>query len=254
MAISNWNIKGLYGAPAILLESTPSTHSEMHSRFRELKPGTIIAADSQNAGRGRHERKWVSPAGKNLYFNILYPLDNIALKDAPQLMQITAITLAKLFSKITGCKISVKWPNDIWYNGQKLSGMVSEILVKSTEEKFLSIGIGVNVNADRQDLSAIDRPTTSLSILKGETLNREELLQQIVPALETAVEEFRINGLKPWISDWLLMDCFIGKQARIVEFGKEIFGTVLGINEDGSLQFKRESGEISKIYSGDLEI
>lgn len=254
MSIRDWNLCGLYGAKALLLENTPSTHQEMRERFRELEPGALIVADSQDAGRGRHERKWFSPAGKNLYFNLLYPLHGIELKRAPQLMQITAITLARIFSDITKKDIAVKWPNDIWYDGQKLCGMVSEILVKNASEIFLSIGIGINVNVTRGELACIDRPTTSLSILKGKNLDREELLQQIVPALQTAVEKFRAEGLAPWIQSWREMDCFIGKAARIVEFGKEIHGTVLDISEDGSLQFKKETGEIVKIYSGDLEI
>lgn len=254
MSICDWNLRGLYGAPAILLDSSPSTHTEMRARFKDLQPGTLIVADAQDSGRGRHERKWFSPAGKNLYFNLLYPLQGISLKTAPQLMQTTAITLAKLFSKVTDKNIAVKWPNDIWFEGQKISGMVSEILVKNANEMFMSIGIGVNVNITAEELACIDRPTTSLSILKGEKIDREELLQQIIPGLESVIEQFRKDGLKPWIADWQKMDCFIGKDARIVEFGNAIHGTVLGISDDGSLQFKKETGEIIKIYSGDLEI
>lgn len=250
----SWQLNGLYNAPALLLKTTPSTHTEMRARFKELAPGALIVADAQDAGRGRHERKWYSPAGKNLYFNLLYPLQGIPLKTAPQLMQITAITLANIFSEVTSKSISVKWPNDVWFEGQKLCGMVSEILVKSASEMFMSIGIGINVNVTREELNCIDRPTTSLSILKDELLDREALLRRIVPALETAVEKFRAQGLGPWIQSWRAMDCFIGKSARIVEFGNEVHGTVLGISDDGSLQFQKETGETISIYSGDLEI
>ena len=63
----------------------------------EILPGTLIVADTQTAGRGRHERTWDSPAGLNLYFNILIPLDGIPLASAPQITQVAALIFAEVF-------------------------------------------------------------------------------------------------------------------------------------------------------------
>ena len=76
---NDWKLGGFGSAPAFLFDSIESTHSLMKARAAagEIEPGTLFVADTQTAGRGRHERTWASPAGLNLYFNILIPLDGI---------------------------------------------------------------------------------------------------------------------------------------------------------------------------------
>ena len=85
-----WNLNGFGDSPAILFENLDSTHSLMKAKAAagEIAPGTLIVADMQTSGRGRHERSWASPAGLNLYFNILIPLDRIPLGKSPQITQV----------------------------------------------------------------------------------------------------------------------------------------------------------------------
>ena len=135
----------------------------------EIPPGTLIVADSQSAGRGRHERTWNSPAGKNLYFNILIPLDGILLKDAPQITQVAAITFAETFRNLqesgesTGLgnkeigKVTVKWPNDILCGASKFCGILAELVYTKPNTSgiapapAISMGVGINVNSDASD-------------------------------------------------------------------------------------------------------
>ena len=90
----DWHLCGFDNAPAHIFKSLESTHSLMKARAAagEIVPGTLMVADTQTAGRGRHERTWDSPAGLNLYFNILIPLDGIPLASAPQITQVAALT------------------------------------------------------------------------------------------------------------------------------------------------------------------
>ncbi|MGM9983260.1 BirA family transcriptional regulator, biotin operon repressor / biotin-[acetyl-CoA-carboxylase] ligase [Fibrobacter intestinalis] len=249
---SSWQIQGLHDKPAKLFSSLSSTHRYTKDHLRELNAGDVIVADSQQNGRGRHERTWLSPAGKNLYFNILYPLQGFAPKEYTQLMQITAISIAQLLRHI-GIQASVKWPNDILCDRKKFCGMISECLYKNGES-LLNIGIGIDVNASEMDFKEIERPVTSLMLLLGEKINREILLQEILQKLKSALETTRVQGIRPWIEEWRKMDQFIGSPARIVEGETTIEGTILDINDDGSLLFCTKSGEILSRYTGDLEI
>lgn len=97
-----WNLNGFGSAPALSFPQIESTHSLMKAKAAagEIPPGTLIVADSQSAGRGRHERTWDSPAGKNLYFNILVPLDGIPPSSFAQITQVTALTFAEVFNAI----------------------------------------------------------------------------------------------------------------------------------------------------------
>ena len=251
-SFEDWKIQGLFGAPSVLFDSVDSTHLEMKRRYQDLIDGTVIVANSQIAGRGRHFRQWVSPAEKNLYFNILLPLHGIPLKNAPQLMQVAALSIAEFLNDSGISGIFVKWPNDIWHRKEKLGGVIAEILPSPVERK-LSLGIGLNVNVSVSDLSGIDKPATSLSILSGKILDREKLLIDILKKLEQAFKEFRNSGILPWLEKWRKMACFVGSSASIVEGKTSITGKILGIENDGSLLFETESG-VRRIYSGDLEI
>lgn len=252
-AFETWELSALYGAPVLLLKSSPSTHAEMRSLFGKIPPGTLIVADEQSEGRGRHERKWQSPAGKNLYFNILLPVKAKKLSQASQIMQIAALSMAELFRKMGAAKVNVKWPNDLVSEGRKLCGVISEIL-PANGSFLMSLGIGLNVNVSAEFLAGVGRPATSLAILLGRELNREALLQSIVDELGRALKLYEERGMAPWLEAWRKMDQFIGAHARIVEGETFIPGTVLGVNDDGSLSFQREDGQILSIHSGDLEI
>lgn len=252
-AFEAWNLHALYGAPVFLLKKSPSTHAEMRSLLGKIPPGTLIVADEQTEGRGRHERKWKSPAGKNLYFNLLLPIKTVKIAEASQVMQIAALAMADLFRAMGAGKVNVKWPNDLMSEGQKLCGVISEIL-PANGAFVMSLGIGLNVNVSAEDLAGVGRPATSLSILLGRELDRERLMQKIVDALGRALELFEERGMEPWLEAWRRMDQFIGARARIVEGDTFVNGMVLGVNDDGSLAFQRDDGEVLEIHSGDLEI
>ena len=131
--------------------------------------------------------------------------------------------------------------------------MISELLNKNGEP-LLNIGIGIDVNASEMDFKEIERPVTSLKVILGRAINRETLLQEILQKLKSALEITRSQGIRPWIEEWRKMDRFIGSPARIVEGETTIEGTILDINDDGSLLFCTKSGEILSRYTGDLEI
>ena len=129
-------------------------------------------------------------------------------------------------------------------------GLVLEVL----GEKFLTIGIGIDVNADESDFQEINRPVTSLMLLLGKRINREALLQKVLQKLKESFALTQKEGIRPWIDEWRKMDQFIGNAAKIVEGNAVIEGTILDINEDGSLLFCKKDGEIISRYTGDLEI
>lgn len=249
---AEWKLEGIDGTPAVLFENCESTQKYLEENFRKLADGTIIVADAQSAGHGRHDRAWISPEGKNLYFDVLIPLDGLPKEIFPQVMQVVAMTLARLLNRYSA-DVSVKWPNDLLWRGQKFCGMVSTVLSQGNR-KSLAVGIGINVNSLPEDYKNIPRPITTLRKIFGEKINREELLRQIILALGEALKKLRAEGIRPWMEDWRRMDKFIGNTARIVERNEIIEGTILGVNDDGSLNFRTDTGETIRRYSGDLEI
>jgi BirA family biotin operon repressor/biotin-[acetyl-CoA-carboxylase] ligase len=305
---SGWQLTGFSGAPAYLFETIGSTHKLMKSMAAsgEIAPGTLFIADFQSDGHGRHERTWDSPAGKNLYFNILIPLEGIPASSYAQITQVAALTFAETFNSIQdsativdcaqstiessaqsanrNCasdpKITVKWPNDILYGKSKFCGILAEIVFirqqqseqqlapqQKTPRPALSMGVGINVNSEPSDYAHLNRAVTTLKAIFGRTINREKLLQALVGNLERAIGQFKAFGIRPWVEAWKRMDQFIGSRGTIVvnnlctdqnrdtgEGSIKKTGRIIDMNDDGSLLFETDDGEIQTVISADLEI
>ena len=240
---TDWQLTGFGDAPAFLFETIGSTHKLMKSMAAsgEIAPGTLFVADSQSDGHGRHERTWDSPAGKNLYFNILIPLDNIPASNFAQITQVAALTFAETFNNIQegdaiasrDCagapKITVKWPNDILYGKSKFCGILAEVVYtrwrspnksgmtsENAPRPALSMGVGINVNSDPADYAHLNRAVTTLKTIFGHAINREKLLQALIGNLERAIGQFKAFGIRPWVEAWKRMDQFIGARGAII--------------------------------------
>ena len=120
---AEWDLQGLQGAPALRFAQIPSTNRWVREHAEELEHGTVVIADQQDNGRGRFDRVWRSPAGKNLYFTLLLQPRDIPLQSWPQLTQVAALTLAKCCQNL-GIEVHVKWPNDLLWNKHKLCGIL----------------------------------------------------------------------------------------------------------------------------------
>ena len=284
-AFSDWHLSGFGNSPAFLFEDTESTHSLMKARATtgDITPGTLIVADRQTAGRGRHERTWDSPAGQNLYFNILIPLDGIPLASAAQITQVAALTFAEVFkciqddantqglgNKSLG-KVSVKWPNDILCGKHKFCGILAEVVytpsASDSPKPAINMGVGINVNSSPLDYAHLGRAVTTLKDICGQKINREKLLQMLIGNLERAIGQFRAFGIRPWVNNWRKMDQFIGARGTIIvnnrctdanrdsgEGATKKTGSILDMQDDGSLLFKCDDGTVETVYSADLEI
>lgn len=280
-----WKVSSFGSAPALLFETLESTHSLMKAKAAagEIAPGTLIVADTQTAGRGRHERTWDSPAGKNLYFNILIPLEGISLSTAPQITQVAALTFTEVFKGLqddsnslglgnkTIGKVTVKWPNDILCGKHKFCGILAEVVyaksADGTPRPAVSMGVGINVNSDSADYAHLGRAVTTLKDICGQSINREKLLQMLMANLERAIGQFKAFGIRPWVAAWRKMDQFIGTQGTIVVNNRctdqnrdsgagaqRKKGRIIDMNDDGSLLFKCDDGTVETVYSADLEI
>ena len=116
------------------------------------------------------------------------------------------------------------------------------------------MGVGINVNSSPLDYAHLGRAVTTLKDICGQKINREKLLQMLIANLERAIGQFKAFGIRPWVAAWRKMDQFIGARGTIIEGTIKKTGTILDMQEDGSLLFKCDDGSIETVYSADLEI
>ena len=161
----------------IWLESVDSTNEECRRRISDIDNLSVVSALTQTAGRGQRGNSWKSEPGKNLTFSIVLKFtDNsdmmIKAIDQFVLSQITALSVVELLSR-HDIQAQIKWPNDIYVDGKKISGILIENSLRGGWISQSIIGIGLNVNQRNFDVS-LPNPT-SIALLKDGSAPQTDL-------------------------------------------------------------------------------
>lgn len=232
----------------IHLDTVDSTNSYLK---RETHPaGTVVYTFNQTAGRGRHERKWLTFADKNLALSLLFvpeePISNTS-------WHVAALSLA-LLNVLKGCKVQgarLKWPNDIFVGDKKLSGVLAEVTRQGKSQRIIA-GIGVNVNATEEDLSEAGQPATSILTESGKAieLNRFTGLYLKELAKWTRLLESS-RGVAIIKREWLKHCPILGRTIRWDSPQGLVEGKVVRVDDEGYLIIESEGREHC-IVSGDV--
>lgn len=212
--------------------------------------GTVILAKHQTTGHGRLQRVWESPTGGLWMSVLLKPKLNLA--DAAKLTLSTGVALARAFKVLYGFEAGIKWPNDLVYQGEKIAGILGEVVGEWNTVQTLILGIGVNANFRRQDLSP-ELPATTLREILGHEVNLNQLAAAILLEMERevlALEQGDVQGLRErWTSYAVGLGCRV-----FVERAGEIFtGVFQGIQENGELILDQEGKKLS-FSSGEVKL
>lgn len=172
-------------APKIFYEEELASTNEKALNLNNDGYGIVIC-DKQTYGRGRHGRKWVSTPYKDLAFTIIVPKNYIM--DGQSLVEIACESVIRTLGEL---KISarIKYPNDIYIDNKKISGILCEQIVK---DKVITqvLGIGINVNSNFQDLEPIqDQLYTSLLLELGKKVSREKLLKNLIETIDQTIQK-----------------------------------------------------------------
>lgn len=232
------------------LEAVDSTNEEAKRLAdKGAQSGALVLARTQTAGRGRRGRAWSSPIGNMFSSLLLRPTCSLA--DAARLTFLIAVALAEAVETVTGGQVrpDCKWPNDLMVNGRKISGILLESASnKGSETDYLVIGAGVNVAFFPDDA---ERPTTSLAAL-GAPVAVDDLVACYVARVAHWLPIWEKDGFAPIRDAWLMRGYGLGKPivARLTE--RELEGTFVGLDDDGSLILRENSGVEHRIGAGEV--
>ncbi|GIN60767.1 bifunctional ligase/repressor BirA [Robertmurraya siralis] len=236
-------------------ESVDSTQKVAHRLGMEnALEGTVVIADEQIGGKGRMDRRWHSPKHTGIWMSVILR-PQIPLSMAPQLTLLTAVAVAQAIVENTGLEPQIKWPNDLLVNGKKVTGILTELQAEADRINSVIIGIGINVNQAVTDFpEGLRAVATSLSIEKGELINRASLIQTIFLKLEKLYLLYLETGFHPIKLLWESYAISIGKTITARTLTGNITGKALGINDDGVLKIEDKNGVVHSIYSADIEL
>lgn len=223
------------GVPAVLpFGQVGSTLDVAHRIAPESPSGTLVLADEQTAGRGRHGRRWSSAPGAGIWLTLLErPTDARAL-DVLSLR--CGLFAAEALDGMTDSPIGVKWPNDLYVDGRKLAGILIETRWRGTAPDWVAIGFGLNLVAP--DLA------TGVGLRAGSA--RLDALARLVPALRRAAAASR-HLSDDELTRWRARDV-----ARSRELVDPVPGRAEGISATGELLVLDAAGALSRHRSGSL--
>lgn len=211
--------------------------------------GAVVVADMQTGGRGRLGRAWCSPSGTGLWMSlVLRPL--IAPDKAPQITLATAVGVAAALRDL-GYDAGIKWPNDIYINGRKLCGMLTEMHASMESVEWVVVGIGINC-LDKELPPEIRDIATSLALAGDKPVVRAEVAATVLNRLEECYTTLYRQGFDGIRRDWLANNITLGKRVKITTLTETMFGQALDMNEDGSLLVEKEEGGEFTLVTGDV--
>lgn len=184
----------------IVLDETGSTTQAAREKLLTQPLPFAVLARRQTAGQGQWGRVWVHEAG-NLAMTVAWPKAAVSEAMLPQVGYLVALAV-RVAAGQGGVPLKFKWPNDVYYNGLKVGGILVEVAGEA-----LLIGIGVNVATAP---AVADRATACLA-QAGYQGDAETLAQQIVTALEQGFAKARRLGFASVRSAWLADALFLGE-------------------------------------------
>jgi BirA family biotin operon repressor/biotin-[acetyl-CoA-carboxylase] ligase len=166
-------------------EKLESTQKKAKEIAKEAEPWTVVLAKEQTGGYGRKENFWYSPKG-GLYFSVILPKTKI--EDLQILTILAAFCVAKTLKEDFKLEPFIKLPNDVYVNGKKICGILTENIILGEEVKNSIIGIGLNTNIEDFPEELKERATSLKRELKKEVEGRK-ILEEILKELKNYFQE-----------------------------------------------------------------
>jgi len=213
--------------------------------------GTVVIAEHQTNGKGRHGRVWQSTPNENLMFSIVLR-PKLPPEDLNLLPLYVAVAVSDAIERLAGIKLECKWPNDLLINGKKVAGILIEGSYKQNSIDYVVIGVGINVNQLRFP-GEIEATATSLRLEIGKEVDRIPLFREILVSMENIYRNSSSRGFQSIIPQWLAHTHMINRTISVSQQGTVFSGTVKGLSPEGGLVLQTDGAERT-VFAGDVTI
>ena len=192
--------------------------------------GALILADSQTAGKGQRGSLWESEPGKNLLCSYVYFPDNLSVDFLQEFNMCLSISLIKCL-KYFEIDAEIKWPNDIFVDGEKISGILIENNVRAGKLKSMVFGLGLNINQQ----SFLNFGATSMALIREVEFSIEKVSLQLskefnhwISFVGSADQTLKLLYLKQLYG--------FKKNHRFKSQDEEFEGIIVDVNDRGELE------------------
>lgn len=228
------------------LPSVDSTNNEAKRIAAGKAPGNmLVCAGEQTAGRGRLGREFYSPADTGIYFSVLINPP----AQAPVGVGITtaaAVSVVKAIEKLTDKKPLIKWVNDVYLDGKKICGILTEAVTDFETGTVSSVIVGIGMN-----IKTLDFPDNveNAGCLDA-SVKRADLIAEIANQLNHIIN----NSYDDFIDFYRSHSMIIGESINFIKNGTVTSATALEIDREGGLLVQLANGEKTVLRSGEISI
>ena len=199
-----------------------------------MPAGSVVVAEEQTSGIGRHGHSWESPAGAGLYCSIV-------LEPQPVLTLALGLAAEEAIRRVTSLTCDIRWPNDLMLGDKKCGG----ILVQVQDEKAIA-GIGINVG-QRRFTPDLARIATSLAIETGLDFRADDLLDALLQALPPVLNLSQAAVIESWEQ---ASSYASGKRVAVDMGDRTITGVTAGLDAAGFLRVCTPDGKLETVLAG----
>lgn len=233
---------------------------------RGEKRDMVLLAEEQSAGRGRRGRSFYSPEGSGLYLSLLLHPDT-GPEEGTMLTTLAAAAAARAVETVSGEQVQIKWVNDVWMRGKKISGILTEGSASLEEGKleYVIVGIGINIYEPPGGFPEEIRQVAGAVFM--DSVPRENLRNSLAAEfLRNFMGYYRDFPTRDYLEEYRARSFVIGKRIRIIPSGvspdagedgrksDREYAMALGIDDQCRLQVQYEDGTVELLSSGEISI
>jgi len=245
------------GSAIRLFKEVTSTNDALRELAKAGAPeGTVVIADEQKTGHGRHGKPRFSPPGVNLYASVLFR-PSIPPRDVAGFSFVASLALSDAI-KAEGLDSTIKWPNDVLVDKKKVAGTLVEFATIDTRVDYVILGVGVNVNvthdALRAALGSAGHAAGSLREAAGREIDRNRFAAAFLNHLDRWVKTYTTQGPDPLLAAWRDREILTGRRVEIRGEGATYQGRVLGVDREGHLLLRDPRGKRRRVLTGEVRL
>lgn len=248
----------IVGHPVVFLDQVDSTNNYAKNLGTGGgENGAAVIAACQTAGKGRMARRFESPDGCGVYLSILLR-PKLQVGDINCITLMTAVVVADTVEELCGVRPSIKWTNDVYLNGKKLCGILTECSVEGETGtvEYAVVGIGTNLLQSSSDFSyEIREIATSVFQETGVRISRADYVAALLKNFEWYFYEQRFPENKAaFLAQYRKDLFFLGQEVTVVGMTEQYAAVAMDIDEEGHLLVKTKEGQIKALNSGEISI
>lgn len=239
-----------YNGKIIVLDETDSTNNYAKNLASQgAESGTVVIAESQNSGRGRLGRTFVSPKEKGLYMSVIVRPD-FSLEFSPLITSAVSVAVAESVEQLADCHTQIKWVNDVYINNRKICGILTEasLGLEYNSLDYAVIGIGINVLS--HDFGELNSTVTSVQQETGKKISRSKLCETVLDNIS-----MRMSGItkKAHLSEYRRREMLTGNMISANIGSEKVNGKALCVDDNANLIVQTDSG-IRTLVSGEANL